>query len=226
MQAWLLIVLFIVFPLPAVAQTGACDVVGEPYNDLLGAGLAAETDEAASDVGPPSPERMCGLGGNDTYDYDDPGDFAVERPNEGIDTITYHIKPLGPLPPHVERGILKEGVLAAQGNELDNELIGNAADNQLEGAEGNDILHAGTGDDVLIGGEGEDIAVLTYMRSECEFNKNECRDWAATCIQRSGDDVSQQKEIVNTVRATGLEIIHMNDCKGKAMDVISGAACD
>ena len=214
MRLWLLIISLAFLPLPApgsgsgasAAQTGACDEVGGPDADFLGAVLEGQEELAG-------PTRMCGLDGDDAYDYDDVGDFAVERRDQGVDTINYLIEPLAALPPHVERAILTAGVTAAQGNDLDNELIGNGADNHLDGAAGDDVLHSGRGNDTLTGGGGEDTAILPYHRAECEFAENECRDWAVRCGY-------------NTVRATGIETIRLIDCEGPSTAVVDGSACE
>jgi len=98
---------------------------GNTIHNTLSGGLGADTLE--------------GLEGNDTYRVDDPGDVVLEGAASGIDavisTVSYR------LPQHVEQlRLIGKNAIDAQGNELDNLLIGNAGNNVLDGGEGRDTV--------------------------------------------------------------------------------------
>ncbi len=95
---------------------------------------------------------MRGGLGNDTYIFDDAGDVAHEAAGQGtLDTVIQ----LGAfdytLSANVERLWLGDtGDFQANGNSLDNEILGNAGNNILNGAGGADTMFGGLGDDLYI----------------------------------------------------------------------------
>src|SRR5262245_51652814 len=100
-------------------------------------------------------DAMYGLGGNDVYFVDNPGDAVVENPNEGNDTVfsTAHFR----LSADVEDLVLQGSAdLQGYGNDLANALYGNAGNNILNGEGGADIMFGGAGDDTYFvdGGDG------------------------------------------------------------------------
>lgn len=95
--------------------------------------------------------------GNDTYYVNHFGDFVVEYPNAGNDTI--HATVSYVLPDNVENLVLDgDNGITATGNDLDNVLTGNPANNVLFAGDGNDLLIGGGGSDELYGGAGYDTA--------------------------------------------------------------------
>lgn len=102
-------------------------------------------------------DLMEGLGGDDTYVLDDPGDTIVEERRGGVDTIEADDDVDLADHANVENvELLGTGDHAATGNGLANRLVGNGGDNTLEGLAGNDTLEGGAGDDELLGGIGND----------------------------------------------------------------------
>src|SRR5262245_40770854 len=100
-------------------------------------------------------DAMYGLGGNDVYFVDNPGDAVVENPNEGNDTVfsTAHFR----LSADVEDLVLQGSAdLQGYGNDLANALYGNTGNNLLNGEDGGDIMFGGAGDDTYFvdGGDG------------------------------------------------------------------------
>ncbi|HEX8669720.1 MAG TPA: calcium-binding protein [Allosphingosinicella sp.] len=81
---------------------------------------------------------------------------VVEKSNRGHDRVEASVTfSLGGQ--YVEDLTLTgSGATKAQGNSLDNLLIGNEAANRLLGDSGNDALHGGLGSDTLMGGTGKD----------------------------------------------------------------------
>jgi Ca2+-binding RTX toxin-like protein len=92
---------------------------------------------------------MYGLGGNDFYFVDNPGDAVTENPGEGSDTVfsTAHFR----LSANVEYLVLQgSGDLQGYGNNLGNLIYGNSGDNLLDGAGGADATVGGAGNDVYL----------------------------------------------------------------------------
>jgi Ca2+-binding RTX toxin-like protein len=88
--------------------------------------------------------------GDDSYTVLASSNVITEHANEGMDTV---FAPLSwTLGAHLENlTLLGTGPFSANGNSLDNILVGNAAAN---------ILNGGTGADTLIGGDGNDTYVV------------------------------------------------------------------
>ncbi|HQS39346.1 calcium-binding protein [Polaromonas sp.] len=114
---------------------------GTPDRDVINGGAGAD--------------RMSGGKGDDVYYVDNALDKAVEKANEGHDTVLAAIS--FTLGAHVE-DLMLEGseALDGTGNGLDNAIHGNGQANKLKGGAGNDTLIGGAGDDRLTGGLGAD----------------------------------------------------------------------
>jgi Ca2+-binding RTX toxin-like protein len=128
----------------ALGGAGSDDLIGNSAANVLDGGGGADW--------------MTGLGGNDTYVVDDPGDIVVEQANEGTDRILTSVSfnlNLGPI--HVENVTLTGSAdVNATGNELDNVLAGNGGSNVLRGQAGKDSLDGRAGNDTLDGGASAD----------------------------------------------------------------------
>jgi len=123
---------------------GADALDGGNGNDILDGGAGDDT--------------MGGGDGNDTYVVDSLGDFVIEGPADGTDTVKAGIDYT--LADNVE--ILHQtgsANISGTGNDGDNALHGNIGDNLLSGGAGQDNLFGGSGDDTLAGGEGTDWLV-------------------------------------------------------------------
>src|SRR5262245_26162358 len=107
--------------------------------NLLDGGIAADT--------------MYGGTGDDAYFADNTGDFAVENPNEGNDTVLASADYR--LTPNVENLVLQGAAMQGYGNGLANALFGSGNDNLLNGGAGPDSLTGGGGNDVFVFAAGE-----------------------------------------------------------------------
>jgi Ca2+-binding RTX toxin-like protein len=131
------------------------------YADLSLRGTAADDvmlGTAAADLidGLAGADTMSGGKGDDTYYVDNVLDKAVEKLNEGRDTVQSLVSYT--LGANVEDLVLKGiGVIDGTGNTLANTLTGNGKDNKLTGGAGDDTLIGMAGDDRLTGGTGADL---------------------------------------------------------------------
>ena len=122
-------------------------------------GADADTLSGSSGVelldGGTGADYMYGLGGNDVYMVDNPGDIVIERAGDGVDEVRSSIS--YELTPNVESLFLVgSDNVDGLGNALDNFMMGNAGDNILRGDDGDDVFRGGDGNDELIGGQGSD----------------------------------------------------------------------
>jgi Ca2+-binding RTX toxin-like protein len=120
-----------------------------------------------------SDELMGGVGNDTYYILDVDEDFLSidrisEEEGEGVDLVysAYSIS-LGSLGEVENITLLGYEAINAEGNELNNQLVGNAGNNQLVGGDGRDTLKGGAGDDVYYvnlspRGEDSDTAIYTY----------------------------------------------------------------
>ncbi|WP_166652437.1 calcium-binding protein [Enterovirga rhinocerotis] len=152
-------------------NSGANTLSGGAGNDRLDGRAGADT--------------LIGGTGNDTYYIDDLGDVMVEEAGEGYDTaflsVDGYVLADGA---SVERLILRDGIVSASGNDLDNVLQGNAGDNVLSGGAGRDTLKGGAGNDTLSGGAGIDslyggTGADTFVLTATTADRDMIRDFVA-----------------------------------------------
>ncbi len=126
---------------------------GGDGNDTLVGGLGDDTV-----IGGAGLDTMMGGVGNDTYYVDNSGDAVVENAGEGIDMIyaTANFASTGNIETIALMGV---AAINAQGDNLDNVLIGNAASNTIRGMGGNDTIYGGDGADILYGDDGGDMLI-------------------------------------------------------------------
>lgn len=116
-------------------------------------------------------DYMYGGIGNDIYYVDNQNDTVFEYANQGTDQVFSVISYI--LPSNIENlTLLGIDNIDAQGNELNNYIIGNIGNNILVGGTGNDTLDGLVGNDILSGGTG----FKTYIFG---------RDYGSDIIQNS-----------------------------------------
>jgi trimeric autotransporter adhesin len=139
---------------------------GVPGNDYLDGGEGNDYLD-----GNQGDDTMLGGSGDDTYIVDSFGDLITEEENEGIDTVRSSISyRLGNnLENLVLIDVLSQFPLIADGNELNNKIIGNFRGNQLWGHDGNDTLDGGGSgffdNDYLYGGAGNDTYIVNSVNN-------------------------------------------------------------
>ena len=108
----------------------------------------------------PARDGMYGGTGNDTYFFDNGGDFAIEAAGEGQDiaytTVSYALNAGSEIEILSALDNGGTGAIDLHGNELGNQLWGNAGVNFLSGGDGADVLFGFGGGDLLVGGAGAD----------------------------------------------------------------------
>jgi Ca2+-binding RTX toxin-like protein len=120
-------------------------------NSILGlAGNDKLTGNGGNDTldGGAGTDTLIGGLGNDKYYVDSLTDVITENLNEGTDTVVSYIDYT--LGINLENLTLSGTALAANGNELNNVLLGNALANTLSGGLGNDTLTGGAGADQFV----------------------------------------------------------------------------
>ncbi len=119
-------------------------ITGGTGNDIIDGGVGADT--------------MTGGDGNDTYYIDDWSDVVVEGVGEGTDTII--ASQSVDLFDNVENLTLVGGAdLYANGNGLDNVIIGNSGANLINGLGGADTMSGGLGDDTYYVDDTGDLVI-------------------------------------------------------------------
>lgn len=113
--------------------------------------------------------------GDDTYILGDAVDQAREAEAQGgNDTVIVNFETILPFTlsdvdrQYIENVTLGGPASAADGNSLNNLMVGNEGADVLKGLDGNDTLIGGSGDDTLIGGDGN--ATYTYNNDTYEIN--------------------------------------------------------
>lgn len=152
-------------------NSGANTLNGGAGNDRLDGGSGNDT--------------MVGGTGNDTYVVNATGDVVTELAGEGIDTIEASVT-LSTLAANVENlTLMGTSGLTANGNGLDNVLVGNSGANTLVGNAGNDRLDGGAGNDTMRGGVGNDTYVVNSTTDSVTENTGEGTDTIETTVTLS-----------------------------------------
>jgi len=137
-------------PIAGTGNALANRLIGNPAANRLAGGAGDDWLD-----GGPGADLLSGGPGDDHYRLDDPGDWVLEAPGEGHDSVEGSVSLL--LPDAVEDGRLTGlAPLAATGNALANTLTGNDADNVLAGLAGDDVIDGAAGADWISGGDGDD----------------------------------------------------------------------
>ena len=148
---------------------------GRAGNDILSGWSGADT--------------LIGGLGNDTYFVENPKDVALEKLNQGTDTVSSRLTYT--LPVNVEN-LMLTGTAAVNGtgNSLNNVITGNNVANQLNGDAGNDTLNGGAGDDILTGWSGADT-MLGGLGNDSYFVEN-VGDVVTENLNQGNDTVSSR----------------------------------
>jgi Ca2+-binding RTX toxin-like protein len=189
----------------AVADT----LIGLAGNDLLDGGAGADT--------------MLGGPGLDLYVVDNPGDIAVERPDEGFDAI---LSAVGySLPDNVEALTLTgSAAISGSGNAADNVLTGNSANNTLSGGGGNDYLYGGRGVDALHGEAGDDTYLLDSTTDVITENASEGIDTVLSFKTYTLGNHVEILKLIGTGAINGTGNSHNNVLTGNsANNTLTGA---
>jgi len=110
-------------------------------------------------------DTMYGGAGDDTYVVFSSNDMPVEKPGEGVDTVTTWIKDYT-LPDNVENLVFFGwGWTKGTGNGLNNIITGTSGVNVLDGKGGDDRLTGGDGADIFVIGKGEGHDTITDFSS-------------------------------------------------------------
>ncbi len=116
------------------------DFVGTPGDDTLSGASGADT--------------MRGLGGNDNYIVDHPGDVVIENPGEGVDIIfsavSYALNDTWEVEVLATIAFDATNPINLTGNGLANYMIGNDGANTLDGKAGADVMVGRAGHDTYI----------------------------------------------------------------------------
>ena len=164
--------------LSLIGTSGADNLVGASRNDQLlgGAGNDNLSGMRGDDIldGGTGADQMTGGLGDDRYIVDNAADSVIEQLGQGNDTVYASVD--YSLAAHAENLLLTGTAISANGNELNNVIVGNASANLLSAGDGSDLLAGWLGNDRLVGGAGND----TYL-----YNQGEGRD---TITDASGAD--------------------------------------
>lgn len=185
----------------AIYGRGGADLIDAGGgNDTLAGGSGADRlmGRQGDDVldGGTGTDRLTGGTGNDTYYVEAAGDVITELPGEGFDQVFLQFVPatgtylLGSPLEALDLSLVQGIAMNANGNALDNRLVGNDAANRLNGGTGNDFLRGGGGDDTLIGGTGNDT-YFVGSRSATDFTRD------ATIVEAAGQGVDSVRTTVD-----------------------------
>ncbi len=191
-------------------------------------------------------DNLFGGIGNDIYYIYSLADKAVEKPNEGEDTIKIFIPNTGIylLPNNFEKIILDEVArVSTRGNKSSNDITGNSGDNiiygdanekeggddhilglggsdTLFGGIGNDYLDGGDGSDNLFGGLGNDIYIVDNAGDIVKESRAQGQDLVQSSIDYTLPENVEGLSLtgVNNLRGTGNAL--NNSIKGNASNNI------
>ena len=142
------------------------DSGGPSDNDTLNGGGGNDTLFAGGGNdrldGGTGADSMDGGDQDDVYYVDDVGDTVAESNANTLGGTDLVISSVGHVLGNGIENLTLTGKTAidAQGNDLDNWIIGNAANNGIGGGIGNDTIDGGAGPDFMGGGAGDDVVVI------------------------------------------------------------------
>ncbi|PPC94065.1 MAG: hypothetical protein CTY33_05680 [Methylotenera sp.] len=133
-------------------------LTGTTANNVLTGGSGNDTLNGLAGT-----DTMTGGYGNDSYYVERSTDKVIEEVNQGTDTINTTVTYT--LAANVENLVLLgTSSIAANGNELDNQLTGNTGSNTLDGKAGADQMTGGLGNDTYIVDDVSDV--VTELENE------------------------------------------------------------
>lgn len=125
-----------------LSGAAATSAYGNGQNNILVGNAGNNTLDGREGV-----DRMVGRGGHDVYYVDSEADRVIEAANEGVDTV-YANASFSLAGQHAEvLYLLGQANFVANGNGLDNTIVGNDGDNLIRGGDGRDTLTGGLGRD-------------------------------------------------------------------------------
>jgi Ca2+-binding RTX toxin-like protein len=141
----------------------ASTLTGNTLGNLIlgGAGNDTLNGLAGNDTlnGGAGTDRLVG-GLNDDLYVVEGADVVFEFAGQGVDTVSIETGALHTLAANVEVLVMTgAGVTTANGNILDNTILGGTGNNVINGLTGNDVLSGLGGNDILVGGGGRDTLV-------------------------------------------------------------------
>ena len=126
-------------------------------------------------------DRLIGGSGNDLYRIDSANDIVVESATAaGTDTVEFKGAVLTAsytLTAGVENLKMLGNLTEADGNNLNNIIIGDSTNNILKGGYGNDYLDGGSGIDSFEGGYGDDTFLVDNLLENVKEIAGQGNDW-------------------------------------------------
>ena len=176
---------------------------GNDLDNALFGNLEANILDGASGI-----DQMSGAQGDDRYVVDNTLDTVIELAGQGIDTVYASVNYSTAV--DVENLVLTGSAFTANGNELNNVLIGNAGNNTVNGGAGNDFLAGWLGNDLLDGGVGDD----SYLYNQGE-GRDSILDTSGVDTVRFGagislDSLAAREYILNGQRRMFVSVLNSN----------------
>lgn len=129
----------------------------EAYVTYYGSAIRGTTGNDSM-AGTPGADTFAGGTGNDIYVINDTGDYVLENPGEGTDTLLASVSYT--INDNVENITLTgTASIDATGNTLNNSLTGNSGNNTLDGGTGADRMAGGGGNDTYVVDNFSDVIV-------------------------------------------------------------------
>ncbi len=216
------------------------NLTGSNYDDsLTGNSLNNVLDgKAGNDIlaGWNGADTMIGGSGNDTYFVENVGDKAIEKLNEGIDTVSSKITHT--LSDNVENlTFTGAAAIDGTGNNLANVITGNNAVNTLNGGIGNDTLNGAGGNDTLIGwndadtmngGTGNDTYFIENVGDKAIEKLNEGIDSVSSKITHTLSANVENLTLTGTavINATGNDLANVITGNNASNQLTGGAGND
>jgi Ca2+-binding RTX toxin-like protein len=193
------------FLLEGGAFTGAGNeldnfIKGNSSNNILDGGLGADS--------------MMGGAGDDTYLVDDTsdsnindwaGDFVLEDPSEGTDTVIASVSwKLDTYQELENLTLVGSANLAGTGNQLANILIGNAGNNTLTAGAGDDLLDGQAGSDTMRGQQGNDTYIVDSTSDVVTENSGQGTDTVQSYVNWTlGSNIENLVLLGSSITGTG-----------------------